>query len=190
MNSPEANLDESRFGVYGSDEVGNTTITYTRLLNHPVDKVWRAITIPEHRKTWFPELSLEHAPGGEAVVNFSGSDCPAPEDNPSDVYFCKVIRFEPPYVLEYQGPNEHHLYELEKVEEGCRLTFMAMLPAETAFDDEAQTIQAKYSVACGWHYKLDEMEWDLAGIPFEDEGYAGPIKTKYYFEYLKRDKNK
>ncbi len=188
MTSQEANLDPVRFGVYGTDEAGNTTITYTRTLKHPIEKVWRAITVEEHRAAWFPELSLAKTVGGDAIVNFSGSECPPQEDNPSDVYYCKVVRFEPPTLLEYIGVGEHHKFELEPQDEGCKLTFLATLPGIATYDDAEQTIQSRYSVACGWHYKLDEMEWSLDGTPFEDEGYAGPIKTKYYFAYRKLDK--
>jgi uncharacterized protein YndB with AHSA1/START domain len=187
MTAPAADLDAQRLGVYGTDDAGNTIITYTRTLSHPIEKVWRAITVAEHRAAWFPELSLVAAPGGEAVVNFSASDCPTPEENPSDVYYCKVTRFEPPNVLEYIGPHEHHRFELVSRDAGCQLTFLATLPNASTFDDERQTIQSRYSVACGWHYKLDEMEWSLDGVPFEDEGYAGPIKTAYYLAYRKLD---
>lgn len=189
MTTPTANLDTERFGVYGTDEAGNRTITYTRQLRHPIEKVWRAITVAEHRAAWFPELSLALQTGGEAIVNFSGAECPPPEDNPSDVYYCTVTRFEPPNILEYIGPKEHHRFELVAQGAGCQLTFLATLPDASVFDDKNQTIQSRYSVACGWHYKLDEMEWSLDGTPFEDEGYAGPIKTKYYFVYRKLDKN-
>ncbi len=188
MTTATANLDPERLGVYGTDDKGNKTITYSRMLNHSIEKVWRAITVTEHRAAWFPELSLATTVGGDAVVNFSGSECPPPEDNPSDVYYCKVTRFEPPNVLEYIGPGEHHRFELVSQGTGCHLTFLATLPDTSVFDDEAKTIQSRYSVACGWHYKLDAMEWSLDGVPFEDEGYAGPIKTEYYFAYRKRDK--
>ena len=190
MKSATANLDEERFGIYGVDDAGHQTLTFTRNLDHPVEKVWRAITVKEHRAAWFPELSLTTAIGGEAVVNFSGSDCPAPEENPDDVYFCKVTQYEPPHVLEYIGPNEHHRFELTAQEGGCRLIFLATLPDASVFDDDGKTIQSRYSVACGWHYKLDQMQWDLDEVPFEDEGYAGPIKTEYYFKYRKLDKKK
>ena len=188
MTPLEANLDTERFGVYGTNTAGHATITYTRILKHPVEKVWRAITEEEHRAAWFPELSLGAATGDDAIVNFSGAECPPPEDNPSDVYYCKVTRCEPPHVLEYIGPKEHHKFELAQIDEGCRLTFMAILPEATAFDDDSKTIQSRYSVACGWHYKLDVMECGLDGVQVEDEGYAGPIKTKYYFVYRKLDK--
>ena len=180
-------MDPKRFGIYGKDADKQTTITYTRDLPHDIEKVWRAISEAPHRAAWFPELSLEHQTGGNAVVNFSGGECPAPEDNPSDVYFCQVTQFQPPHLLEYIGPRERHRFELTPTETGCRLTFMAILPDASTFDDPDQTIQSRYSVACGWHYKLDIMEWDLDGVPFEDEGYAGPMKTKYYFAYRKLD---
>jgi len=188
MTKPVANLDAERLGVYGTDAAGNTTITYTRTLNHSVEKVWQAITVEEHRAAWFPELSLDTATGGDAVVNFSGAPCPPPEDNPSDVYYCKVTRYEPRKILEYIGPHEHHRFELAPIGSACQLTFLATLPDTSTFDDKNQTIQSRYSVACGWHYKLDEMEWSLDGVPFEDEGYAGPIKTEYYFAYRRLDK--
>jgi hypothetical protein len=37
---------------------------------------------------------------------------------------------------------------------------------------------------------LDAMQWSLDGDEFEDEGYAGPIKTEYYFAYRKLDRKK
>lgn len=185
MTVPQANLNADRLGVYSTNDHGSQIITYTRSLNHPIDKVWRAITVAEHRAAWFPELSFTPEVDGQAIVNFSGGDCPPPEDNPSDIYYCKVTRFEPPNVLEYIGPGEHHRFELTPTKNGCVLTFLALLPDVAAFDDDTQTIQSRFSVACGWHYKLDQMEWDLDEITFEDEGYAGPIKTEYYFAYRK-----
>ena len=183
-----ANHDPERYGVFGRDESGNDTILYTRRLAHSVETVWRAISDPDHRAAWFPELTLQDKLGGEAVVNFSGGDCPPPEDNPSDVYFCVITRYEPPHLLEYEGNGEHHRFEIEPTASGCTLKFLATVPPRDDFDDSAQTIQTRYSVACGWHYKLDAMEWDLDGIAFEDEGYAGPIKTEYYLRYRKLDR--
>ena len=81
---------------------------------------------------------------------------------------------------------EHHRFELRETAEGCELKFLAMLP--NLSPNDPNTIQPKYSVACGWHYKLDAMEWDLEGLEFEDEGYAGPVKTELYFAYHKADK--
>ncbi|MFT4797340.1 MAG: hypothetical protein ACJAYE_001828 [Candidatus Azotimanducaceae bacterium] len=70
MNHPDANLNADRLGTHGTDHLGNKTITCTRLLNHPIEKVWRAITDETHRAAWFPELTLSHRTGGDAVVNY------------------------------------------------------------------------------------------------------------------------
>ena len=186
--APTANLDPDRLGVTRVDVSGQTTVLFTRRLTHDIEKVWQAITDETHRAAWFPELKLEHRTGGSAIVNFSGSDCPPQESNPSDVYYCTITRYEPPHVLEYSGPVEHHRFELAPSDEGCVLTFLAILPDADLFDDAGKTIQSRYSVACGWHYKIDAMEWSLGGVAFEDEGYAGPIKTQYYLAYRKRDR--
>ncbi len=187
---PELNLDPARFGIYGETDAGYSTISFTRHLDHPIEKVWRAITIPEHRAAWFPQLTLKAELGGDAVVNFSGGDCPPPEDNPEDVYYCKVTAFEPPHLLEYMGPGEHHRYELTEEGSGCVLKFTAAVPAFEEFDDAEQKIQSRFSVSCGWHQMIDQLEWTLDGREFEFEGYAGPQKTKIYIEYLKREKAK
>lgn len=175
-------------GTYGETSDGRTTITFTRYLNHPIDRVWKAIVNEQDRQKWFPELTLDAQVGGSAVVDFSGGDCPAPEENPSDINVCKVTRIDPPHLLEYKGPTEEHLFQLETKDSGCKLIFVATVPGVDRFDDPNQQIISRYSVSCGWHYKLDMMQWDLDGLSFEDEGYAGPIKTELYFRYLKADK--
>ena len=190
MSQPQLDLSPARFGIYGTSEDGRPTIEYTRRLKHSVEKVWRAISIPEHRNVWFPELNLDLKLGGQVVVDFSGGECPAPEDNPADVYYCEVVAYDPPNLLEYKGNDEHHRFDIAPDGDGCILKFMATLPTLEEFDDDANTIHARYSVACGWHYKLDVMEWDMNGEfdGVELEGYAGPNLTKLYLEYLKTEK--
>lgn len=184
----QADLDPARMGIISRNAGGQHTITFTRFLRHPIEKVWLAIADPAHRNAWFPQLKLDPAVGGEAVVNFSGGECPPPEDNPDDVYYCEVTVCEPPRLLEYVGPYEHHRYELVEEAGGCTLTFLALVPDADKYDDDKQTIQSRFSVACGWHYMLDSMEWVLDGLAFEDEGYAGPVKVELYLAYLDRQR--
>ncbi|HKI73746.1 MAG TPA: hypothetical protein VJ998_03850, partial [Pseudomonadales bacterium] len=126
--------------------------------------------------------------GAAAIVDFSHSDCPPGEEVPGVVSFCTVIAFEPPNLLEYMGPGEHHRFELSPSDEGCTLVFQSTLPDIDVYDDDGR-VQSRYSVACGWHYKLDMLGWTLDGVDFEDEGHAGPIKTRLYFAYRKLEKN-
>jgi hypothetical protein len=42
----------------------NYTVSFTRHFAHPVDKVWRAMTEPEHTSEWFPHAIVgEWQPG-------------------------------------------------------------------------------------------------------------------------------
>ena len=170
-------LEDQRFGIFGTTEDGRKTIRYRRELNHPADKVWRAITEKEELAAWFPELNLTQSKGGEAVLNFSGGECPPPESNPSDIDYCTVTEFEPPLLLEYAGPTEEHRWEITPDGDKCTLVFITTLPL-------GERIQN--SVACGWHYKIDVMELSLGGTPVELEGFAGPTLTSIYFEYRKK----
>jgi len=34
---------------------GRWRLRFTRTLDHPPEKVWRAITEPEHLRAWFPQ---------------------------------------------------------------------------------------------------------------------------------------
>jgi len=179
MNAQTTTQDSSRYGVFSTTDEGCKSILYTRKLSHPAEKVWRAITETEELAAWFPELKLEHRLGGNAVVDFSGGECPPPESNPEDVNYCTVTVFEPPLLLEYSGPNEKHRWEIVPDGECCTLTFLTTLPLGARIQN---------SVACGWHYKIDAMEWSLDGAVFELEGFAGPTLTKLYFDYRKIDR--
>src|SRR3954470_14301964 len=92
--------------------VGSDAIRLERMLDAPVDKVWRYLTEAELREQWFmggtdaraagefellvdhDKLSTDAAPYPEGYAAFKGT-----------IWTEKVIRFEPPRVLEttFQG---------------------------------------------------------------------------------------
>ena len=44
---------------------GRPTVRVERRYPHPIDKVWRAVTTPEHLGQWFPSpVELDLRPGG------------------------------------------------------------------------------------------------------------------------------
>jgi len=173
-DKPNTSLERNRFGIFGTTEDGRKLIKYTRELKHSPEKVWRAITETSELTAWFPELKLEKLLGGDAILDFSDGECPPAESNPEDVDYCTVTEFDPPRLLEYRGPTEEHRWEINPSDDGCILVFITTLP-------HGQRIQN--SVACGWHYKIDAMEWSLNGKNFELEAFAGPTLTRLYFEY-------
>jgi uncharacterized protein YndB with AHSA1/START domain len=62
--------------MYGTLERLNDThwqLRFTRTLSHPVEKVWRAITEPEHLAHWFPTtIDGERSAGAPLRFAFPG----------------------------------------------------------------------------------------------------------------------
>jgi uncharacterized protein YndB with AHSA1/START domain len=52
---------------------GRWQLRFTRTLAHPVEKVWRAITEPEHLEHWFPStIEGERTAGAPLRFSFPG----------------------------------------------------------------------------------------------------------------------
>ncbi len=50
---------------------GRPTVRVERRYPHPIDKVWRAVTTPEHLGQWFPSpVEIDLRPGGS--MRFGG----------------------------------------------------------------------------------------------------------------------
>ena len=56
---------------------GRWQLRFTRKLAHPPEKVWRALTEPEHLAAWFPtDIEGERAPGAELRFVFRNGEGP------------------------------------------------------------------------------------------------------------------
>ena len=135
--------------MYGSLEQtmdGRARLRFTRELDHPVEKVWRAITEPEHLAHWFPTtIEGERAAGAQLRFDFPGGQAPAFEG--------EMLAFEPPSLMELQwGPDVVRL-ELRPSGEGTTLTLL-------------DTLEERGKAArdgAGWHTCLDALSEHLAG---------------------------
>lgn len=119
------------------------TLILVRELRHAPEKVWQALTEPEHLREWAPfdvDGSLA-TPGATVKLTWTGA--PAPIET-------TVLRAEAPRVLEY---NEIR-WELEPHGGGTRLTLWA-------------TIDRRFVSmgAAGWHIALDVLDHLLDGTP-------------------------
>lgn len=119
------------------------TLILVRELRHAPEKVWQALTEPEHLREWAPfdvDGSLA-TPGAAVKLTWTGA--PAPIET-------TVLRAEAPRVLEY---NEIR-WELEPHGGGTRLTLWA-------------TIDRRFVSmgAAGWHIALDVLHLLLDGTP-------------------------
>jgi uncharacterized protein YndB with AHSA1/START domain len=125
---------------------GRSRLRFTRLLRHPPDKVWRAVTEPEHLAHWFPTtIDGERVAGARLRFTFPGGEAP---DFDGEMLAC-----EPPSLLELRwGPDVIRL-ELRPVAEGTVLTLLDTLaePGTAARD------------AAGWHVCLDALSAGLRG---------------------------
>src|SRR5690348_18407988 len=100
--------------MYGTLETlrdGSSQLRFTRALAHPPEKVWAAITEPEHLAHWFPTtIDGERAAGALLRFTFPGGQFPPFEG--------EMLTYEPPSVMEFRwGPDVIRL-ELSPIDEG------------------------------------------------------------------------
>jgi uncharacterized protein YndB with AHSA1/START domain len=155
--------------MYGSyATIADTpTLTFERRLSHPVDRVWRAITVSDELEHWFPSKVVvdELLPGAEMTFEFEDM----PLDAPSTMTG-RVTDFDPPRLFAFYWGEDHLRFDLEPVSGGCTLRLTVALGTR---DKAARD-------AAGWHVCLDGLESWLG-----DESAAGEWRD-YYDEYQRR----
>jgi uncharacterized protein YndB with AHSA1/START domain len=126
---------------------GRWQLTFTRRLSHPREKVWRAITEPDHLEAWFPTtIEGERATSAKLRFAFREGEGPTQEG--------EMLAYDPPSVLEFRWGDEETLrFELRPDGEGTALTFV------NRFDQLGKAARD----AAGWHVCLDNLARRLAG---------------------------
>jgi uncharacterized protein YndB with AHSA1/START domain len=139
------------------------SVTFTRRLAHPVDKVWRAVTEPEHLAAWFPDgVEGTMAPG--ARLRF------AVGDDGSGGFDGEVLEFEPPSRLALRWGTDRLHIELRPEGGGTVLTFT------DTFDEVGKAARD----AAGWHECLGRLDAHLDGAPVSDAKDAfGEAHSRY-----------
>jgi uncharacterized protein YndB with AHSA1/START domain len=121
-------------------------LRFTRKLEHPLARVWAAVTEPGHLLAWFP-TTIEGERAAGAPLRFS---FPKGEAQP---FAGEMLAYEPPHVMELRWGEDILRIELEAVEGGTELTLL---------DTLGQTGKAARDAA-GWHTCLDALQAHLAG---------------------------
>jgi len=137
------------------------TLVFARDLRHAPEKVWSALTDPAQVGQWAPYVT-EQDLGTAGDVTLTMIDGDTAEDVPS-----KVIRAEPPTLLEHTFGTDLLRWELAATGTGTRLTLRHTVGD---WDWLAQ-------VAAGWHICLDVAERMLDGSP------VGPIRGQEALQY-------
>jgi uncharacterized protein YndB with AHSA1/START domain len=126
-------------------------IRFERRLEHPVDRVWRALIEPAELRKWLAVAEIDPVEGGDVVLRWQNTD----DEGNRAIARGTVTAVEPERVLELDTDIHGRLrWELEPAGEGTNLIFTvdAQLPAE--FETK---------VIAGWHIHLDHLEEVLDG---------------------------
>jgi uncharacterized protein YndB with AHSA1/START domain len=136
-------MDDDEFGTLAQHGT-RWQLTFTRRLSHPPDKVWRAVTEPEHLAAWFPQRIVGERRAG-APLRFVGST--------GDGFDGTMLTFDPPKVMELTWGSDRLRIELTPADTGTLLTLT------DTFDEVGKSARD----ATGWHECLDRLVADLDG---------------------------
>jgi uncharacterized protein YndB with AHSA1/START domain len=133
---------------------GRWRLRFTRDLAHPQEKVWRAITEPEHMRAWFPqEVKGDWVVGGPLTFTFAGGEGPE--------FDGEVLAYSPQALVEFRWGTDVIRLELQPREGGCTLTLL----------DTFGELGKAARDAAGWHECLDLLSDELgAGRPSFSHG--------------------
>jgi uncharacterized protein YndB with AHSA1/START domain len=147
------------------DADGRWTLRFERRLAHPIDKVWRAITDPEHRDAWFPQrIEGDLVPGG--ALRFV-DDPNLPEEG----FAGRCITVDPPHVVELEWGDDVIRIELTEDGDATQLVFLDTI------DERRHAART----ASGWHVCLEHLTSHLDGTPVSemDEGRWNELHDQY-----------
>jgi uncharacterized protein YndB with AHSA1/START domain len=136
-------MDEAGLGALSRQD-GRWTLRFTRRLAHPREKVWRAVTEPEHLAVWYPQQIVGERRAG-APLRFVSSG--------GEGFDGRMLVFDPPAVLEFTWGADLLRIELAADGTGTLLTLI------DTFDDLGKAARD----AAGWHECLGRLASDLDG---------------------------
>ncbi len=143
--------------MFATDD-GRFAIRFVRLLPHEPEKVWQAITDPAMLSAWFPAIVDLGRPTG-AELFFGVTDEQQRRyrmaDDPDRKPNGRMLRNEPPTLLEYEWLGEILSWEITGTANGCRLVFTNIV------SDRDTAAPA----AAGWEAGLEVVDAQLNGTP-------------------------
>ncbi|HVF38931.1 MAG TPA: SRPBCC family protein [Gemmatimonadaceae bacterium] len=144
----------NRFEPSGVAEVSirnDNTLVFTRDLEHPLERVWAALTDRKELKQWAPfNADRDLGEAGEATLTMADAGGATGDD-----VHAVVHRAEAPTLLEYTWGPDLLRWELVPIANGTRLTLHHTV--------EDRTWVSK--IAAGWHICIDVMDHLLEGKP-------------------------
>lgn len=161
MNSRDQYTPGAASGAEVRKDGERWTLVLVRELRHPPEKVWTALTEPEHLREWAPfDADRSLASVGPAKLSTVG----VPNAPPAEI---QVKRADAPKVLEHDWGGQHLRWELEPLGSGGTRLML--------FHDIDRRFIAMG--AAGWHVALDVLDRALAGEPIGR--IVGPEAMKF-----------
>jgi uncharacterized protein YndB with AHSA1/START domain len=121
-------------------------LQFRRRFNHAPEKVWRAVTEPEHLAAWFPhEIHGDFTPGSS--LRFTSKDMP------DFAFEGKVLACEPPRLLEFTWGTDTLRFEIQPDGDGSTFTLF----------DTIEEVGKAARDGAGWHSCLDALAAHLDG---------------------------
>jgi uncharacterized protein YndB with AHSA1/START domain len=140
-------------------------LRFVRTLAHPREKVWRALTEPEHQGAWFPdEMQGDRVAG--ATLRFVSREMP---DYPA--FTGEMLVFDPPTTLEFTWGDDTLRFELEATAGGTILTLL----------DTFEELGKAARDGAGWHVCLEQLVYSLDGteLPWKPEEHWPEVNAAY-----------
>lgn len=143
-------------------------VRLVRLLPGPIDRVWDYIIDPEKRARWFCGGVWDQKAGGKVVFamrhkNLAPDETPPAEyakvQDPGVTFEGRVIRCEPPRLLEFTFGGEDSVVTFELAPEGDKVRLL--LSHRASGPDLAEV----GSFATGWHIHFGMLIALLEGAP-------------------------
>jgi uncharacterized protein YndB with AHSA1/START domain len=155
---------------------GRYVLRFERHFQHPVERVWDALTRPERIPEWWGEgeVALELVEGGKYDVRTTGPPelveaviAEAGEDGLTQ--HNTVLRVDPPVLFEHTfgAPDSIARWELQRDADGCRLTLTHTEPPSFDMADDGPRDLG------GWHTVLHRLGAVLDGkpVPWQKEDW-------------------
>ncbi|ANY09086.1 SRPBCC domain-containing protein [Pseudonocardia sp. HH130630-07] len=120
---------------------GRPALRFERVLTHPVERVWRAVSEPAELAQWFPAGAQWTPATGETFEAFGMTG--------------RVVEATPPHRLRWTFAGDEYSIDLSAHAEGCLLVFVHV------FDDRSGAAQT----AAGWDAYLARLQPLLDGHP-------------------------
>jgi uncharacterized protein YndB with AHSA1/START domain len=154
------------------ERVGDKDVLrFERRLDHPVERVWRALTEPSELMGWWGDAEIDLRPGGRFRVRWLNTD----DSGETAVQEGTITELDPPHVLETDGePHGTLRFELRADGDGTMLTFTGTVD----LPEQYRTMNL-----AGWHTHLDFLRrWlddgERADLVNVEEPWA-PIHERY-----------